>query len=297
MFCYAMGRRLALHHSAEFKLDLSVYREGSDTRKAGLEAFRRKVGLDLLNTSAAEASPEEVAALRDDSMALTQRVRRRLGRALGRPSTHFVEQGYRFDPAALSAPNPSYTDGFWQSEKYFADIADTIRQEFAPRDHTVLTYAEAYVARLKEQCGGRLVALHVRRGDLAFAQEKLKDLSLVHGAPVSLDYIYRAIAEFDATTHFLVFSDSGPDLQWCRDNIKADRLHFSEGHSDIHDLTIMSRCDHNILANSTFSWWAAWLNPNPAKRVIAPTVWATQKSAEKTFMVTDDLIPPNWTLL
>lgn len=297
MFCYAMARRLAHVRGTELKLDLSVYRQGADSRKSGLEAFTRTVGLHQLNTTASEASPAEIAALKDDSMAFVHRVRRRLGRALGRPSTHLVEKGYRFDPDVLTAPVPCYTDGFWQTEKYFADIADVIRAEFAPKDPAVLSYAEGYVAKLKQACNGPLVALHVRRGDLAYAQEQLKDVSLVHGAPVSLDYIYQAVAQFDPSAHFLVFSDSAKDIQWCRDNIKADRLHFSEGHTDVQDLTIMSRCDHNILANSTFSWWAAWLNPNPGKRVISPKVWAIQKAATTTFMVPDDLIPPSWVLL
>lgn len=297
MFCYAMARRLAHAHATDLKLDLSVYRPGADSRKAGLEAFTRTVGLNQLNTTASEASPAEIALLKDDSMAIVDRLRRRLGRAIGRSPTHLVEKGYRFDAAALAAPVPCYTDGFWQSEKYFADIAGIIRTEFAPRDPAILPYAEAYVARLKKDSGGPLVALHVRRGDLAYAQEQLKDVSLVHGAPVSLDYIYQAVAQFEPSAHFLVFSDSAKDIQWCRENIKAERLHFSEGHSDIQDLTIMSRCDHNILANSTFSWWAAWLNPNPDKRVISPKVWAIQKAATTTFMVPDDLIPPGWTLL
>ena len=106
--------------------------------------------------------------------------------------------------------------------------------------------------------------------------------------------------KFDAESRFLIFSDTARDIQWCRDNIRPDwlapeRLHFSDGHTDLQDATLMSCCDHNIIANSTFSWWAAWLNTTPGRRVIAPRSWSNPGNAGK--MTTTDLIPPSWEII
>ena len=95
---------------------------------------------------------------------------------------------------------------------------------------------------------------------------------------------------------FLVFSDTVKDVEWCKQNIKADYIEFSDGsdingHNDIIDFTLMSKCDHNIIANSSFSWWAAWLNNNKEKTVIAPKQWFGKAYVNHN---TSDLIPETW---
>jgi hypothetical protein len=133
----------------------------------------------------------------------------------------------------------------------------------------------------------------VRRGETAYAVDKLKNTKGVFGPPTGLEYIHRAIAKFaPGSCKFLVFSDTAADIAWCRENIKADNLHFSEGHDALQDMMLMSACDHHIIY-STFSWWAAWLNDRLGRRVIAPTVWGYATSG----MVTDDLIPPDWEMI
>jgi hypothetical protein len=79
------------------------------------------------------------------------------------------------------------------------------------------------------------------------------------------------------------------------DWLPGDHRHFSEGHSDIQDMAIMAACEHHIIANSTFSWWAAWLNPRRRRRVIAPRHWSAPGAQVE--MVTDDLIPPDWEII
>ena len=143
--------------------------------------------------------------------------------------------------------------------------------------------------------GAPVVSLHVRRGDLAHAVEKLDDRGLVYGGPVGLEYINAAMRHFDATCHFLVFSDTVADIEWCRQHIHGPHVHYSSGHTDMEDFALMSACDHHIIANSTFSWWAAWLDPKPGKRVIAPRQWGFPDARFK--MVPDDLIPPEWQLI
>ena len=300
MFQYAMGRQLALLRHADLKLDLSEYRSGNDRRAAGLEAFTRKVGLHSLRISAAEASPAEKARLADPhtrgtvfSRFALRSIRRILPGFLF-PASHLREKHYRFDAGVTNGGGDVYVDGFWQSYRYFQGISDIIREEFRPADAGIEDYARKYVEKLKEP-GGSVVGLHVRRGDLAHAHEILKKTSIVHGSPVSTDYISAAMAHFDESARFLVFSDSAADIDWCRKNVRSDRLYFSENHTDLVDMNIMSRCDHNIIANSTFSWWAAWLNQTPGRRVIAPGIW--HSPGAPSAIPLDDLIPADWEIV
>jgi hypothetical protein len=298
MFQYAAARRLAQHRGVELKLDLAEFSKGTDQRPAGFEAFSRVIGLHKLSISAAEATAAEIAARRDPYSKRTTlaRIVRRIRRVKPGflwPESHYREKQYRFDTAVMDLPGNTYLEGFWQSPKYFQEVGDLIRAEFAPKDPAIIPYAKKYVENLKS-AGDPVVSLHVRRGDLARAQE-LNQAGLVHGNPVSLQYISAAIARFPAPCRFLVFSDSAADIDWCKQNIRAERLHFSEGHTDIQDMAIMSQCDHHIIANSTFSWWAAWLDAKPGVRVVSPKTWSNPQAALK--MVTDDLIPPGWEML
>ncbi|QIF04481.1 alpha-1,2-fucosyltransferase [Roseimicrobium sp. ORNL1] len=297
MYQYATGRRLAHVRGVPLKLDLTGYGPLGDTQAPGLEEFRRHVRIKKLNISAKDATLQEIAALRDpytENSRTVSRVVRQLRRfipRLGLPHTHFAEKRYRFDPEVLSLESPCFLQGFWQSEKYFEDIADIIRTELRPSDPQVLEYARNHVDSIRRP-GETVVSLHVRRGELAVAQEKLKSTKGTFGPPTSLNFIERALAEFPSGHRFLVFSDSAPDIEWCRKNIRAEKLHFSEGHDDIQDMTLMSACDHHIIA-STFSWWGAWLNNSPDKRVVAPSQWGHPGGP----MVTDDLIPKTWKMV
>jgi len=297
MFQFATARRLAHVCGVPLKLDLGSYGPEGYHSAPGLEAFRRFVRLREFNIAAEPATPQEVANLKDpyteNSRTMSRIVRqlRKLNPSLGCPKTHFRERRYRFDPEVLELRSPCYLSGFWQSEKYFADIAGIIRKELTPIDSAILEYAGRFVASIRA-FGSIVVSLHVRRGELAFAKDKLKTTKGVFGPPTGLEYIQKAIKHFEPNCRFIVFSDSAPDIAWCKENIKADHLHFSEGHNDVQDLMIMSACDHHIIA-STFSWWAAWLNDQPGRRVIAPSQWGFPGGV----MVTDDLIPPEWTMI
>jgi hypothetical protein len=307
MFQYAAGRRLAIHRQTELKLDLSSYVGGFEQRPAEMAAFQRPIKLHELNIAAPTADKREIRSVSDrfNNRSMTARAvrlaRRSFGKDLFRPKSHIIEKQYRFDPHILDLPDSVYLSGFWQSWKYFADIDSVIRKEFQIKDLAIPDYAGNYVAQLRSKAGGEeIVSLHVRRGDVVHATETLGKLQFVHGYSVALEYILKAASRFNPTTHFLVFSDTAKDIQWCRDNIKADgldpgRLHFSDGHTDLQDMAIMSACDHHIIANSTFSWWSAWLDPKPGKRVVAPRIWSPPNS--KNEMVVDDLIPPGWEMI
>jgi hypothetical protein len=101
--------------------------------------------------------------------------------------------------------------------------------------------------------------------------------------------------EFPPDACFLVFSDTAKDIEWCRKHIHARHLEFSTAESDLWDVAAMQCCDDHIIANSTFSWWAAWLDPNASKRVVAPRVWSSP--SYRVPMPTDDLLPESWRIL
>jgi hypothetical protein len=300
LFQYATGRRLAVRCGTELAVDISNRYENGRERQPGqeLRQFAHPLRLFEFRVAGRIASVDD--CLRVGHRFTQRRLSHRLVRLIWRtwptlvPRTFFRERGSTFDPAVLDLPDNTYLDGLWQSEKYFSDVREVIRSDLQPRDNGVLGYAGEYVAQLRKKAR-YVVALHVRRGDLAYATEVLGNERLVHGQPVSLDYIYASMRRFDGDAAFLVFSDSEADLDWCRRNIRGANLFFAEGHSDVQDFVLMSRCDHNIIANSTFSWWAAWLNPNAAKRTIAPRVWAGPWRASA--LDTRDLLPAAWEVL
>ena len=111
---------------------------------------------------------------------------------------------------------------------------------------------------------------------------------------LSDEYLKKSMSMFDNCV-FLVFSDSQKDIDWCKENIEGDHLLFSEGHDDLTDFGLQSACDHNIIANSSFSWWSAYLNDNPDKVVVAPkSRWFGAGLAHHNLK---DLFPEEWKLL
>jgi hypothetical protein len=171
-------------------------------------------------------------------------------------------------------PIPEVTDltlhGYFQSSKYFEGYEDDVRREFTFREKTTVNIPN------------KTVSIHVRRDDY---------LEHSHYHPVcSLDYYHAAMREFKGY-NFLVFSD---DKEWCLQNFKIPNVSISMANSAQEDLHLMSKCDHHIMANSSFSWWGAWLNTNKNKKVIAPKQWF---GPGYNGWDTRDLYEPTWKLL
>ena len=236
LFKYAAGRRLALKLNTEFKLDISDYENDN---------FRRYV-LNLFNTQENIAAPEEIQSLR-----------------LFKEDTtfdYFASQ--KFLQEFLNCPDNVYLDGNWESDRYFADIADVIRREFTLRNPLGATARHWREKILVAECS---VSMHVRHGDFVYD-------------PFWVDCVlpteyYRDCLNLLRQRHrnFMVFVFSD-NLNWCKENLKFDvPTEFVEGcDADVEELYLMSLCKHNVIANSTFSWWGAWLNQNPDKKVFVP---------------------------
>lgn len=188
----------------------------------------------------------------------------------------YDEKTFAFDYGVYTAPINSYYRGYWQTEKYFEDIAAEIREELTPK-----------VLRPEIQDLGKwlqnqnTVAVHVRRGD--YLNQGTKDF---HGL-LDMDYYVRAMSYFQESVQapkFIMFSD---DPEWCRRNFQ---LPVMQGFSQVEDLYLMSSCRHGIMANSTFSWWGNWLGDYPGRKVLASVNWFTDPNIN-----TKDLIPERWT--
>lgn len=181
--------------------------------------------------------------------------------------------------------NQLYLDGYWQSEKYFKNQETLIRESLKFNGNL----GEDNEVLLKHAGERTLVSLHVRRGDYTSATNQS-----IHGV-CSLDYYRKAISyitEKIQNPFFIIFSD---DIDWVRSNLSIPFHHeyavFNKGANSYKDMWMMSLCDHNIIANSSFSWWGAWLNNNPNKIVISPKTWfASVKLQEQAWSLYCD----NW---
>lgn len=178
------------------------------------------------------------------------------------------EESFSYKPLPSAITN-IILDGYFQSYKYFKNCQDEIRNLFR------------YEVSTKYNPEGK-VALHVRRGNYTQLSQ--------HHHNLDMGYYLNALSYFEGHD-LLVFSD---DIEWCKTNFKGSNITFVEGTTDVEDLYLMSRCEHNIIANSTFSWWGAFLNPNPNKIVVYPDKWFGPANTEyKTW----DLFPDNWICL
>lgn len=253
MFQYAFGRALSIRNKTEFKLDLSNYRSNKEQRVYVLGVF----GISTpLATFWERLTTKKI-----------------------------LEKNSTYDAGVTSLVSGLFT-GNWQSEKYFSDFADTIRKDFELKN--VGQKYEEHVASLetKKTQGETSVSIHVRRGDYATDARTLAK----HGL-LPIDYFVNAMNTVKGKVkdaHFYIFSD---DIDWIRKHFNlSEKITFVSKHdmSDAEQLILMSKCEHNIIANSSYSWWAAWLNANKNKIVIAPKEWF------KTIADTTDLIPSSW---
>lgn len=275
MFQYAAGRRLAATHGTMLKLDLSDFKH-YNLHDYGLSAFGIKEFI---------ATPEEIQVLKEPE---SSSLKKKLNKFLRRPSklgrTHILEKQYHFDPEILAMHDSVYLDGYWQSEKYFLDIADIIKNEFTVTSPQ--TDKNMELARQLTSCES--VSLHVRRGDYV-ADAKT---NTIHGT-CDLDYYARCIERLAKKIHhpcFFIFSD---DPEWAERNLKIPYPTTFITHNgperNYEDLRLMSQCRHHIIANSSFSWWGAWLGQHRDTIVYTPKRWFNSPSFN-----TKDLIPETW---
>jgi len=173
----------------------------------------------------------------------------------------------------------SYYLGFWQSYKYFELISETLRSYFI--FPALSEYKNMHIYSLIKSGNNRTVAIHVRRGDY------LNNKALTEAC--SLGYYKRAIAKIERIVKDPIYIMFSNDINWCKANFEfsnVEYVNWNVGKLAFRDMQLMSLCDNNIIANSTFSWWGAYLNTNKNKTVVAPKYWIDGKA--------NDLIPNDW---
>jgi hypothetical protein len=278
MFQYAAARYLAEKHSTVLKLDLSSFELNK----------RRKYSLHCFNIQENIATQNEV----DDLLKKSQKkgknlIKKILGRSATQTNTGLLQERYfHFDPYILEAPNNVYLNGYWQSEKYFSEIRDILLSEFTFKyPQTSQNRELSEKIRLNES-----ISLHVRRGDFIRNKETYQFHSIC-----SLDYYQHCIDYISREVnkpYFLIFSD---DQEWVRANIQLNFpftiVENNNGFRSYEDLRLMSECQHNIIANSSFSWWGAWLNSNPGKIICTPEQWFKEKISGTKYLLPEGFIP------
>ena len=282
MFQYAAGRCLSEMHGVELLLDLSFLNQNP----AGAYT-KREFELDVFNINAGIANERDVKQFyRYSKSKLVRELQRRFPFLF--PHLYIAETGISYHSQFNNYGKNTYLDGFWQSEKYFNLIRDILLKELTPKSN-FNTEAEQ-LSKLMISCNS--VSVHIRRGDYVSNKQILE----LHGV-LSLDYYKNAVKFINKQRpdKYFVFSD---DIAWCKENLILEILaevvyiEFNEPTPNYLELVLMSLCKHNIVANSSFSWWGAWLNSNENKITIAPKKWFAKNKVSS-----QDLIPETWVKL
>lgn len=271
MFQYACARRIAHRHNVSLKIDVS-----------GFEVYKlHKYSLKHFNIIEEFAAQDEIARFKEPK-GIAPRLLMKLLPYHGH--TLVRERFFLFDPRLLKVSKNVYLDGYWQSERYFNDIKDIICNEFTAKHEPDVKNKEM----IQNILGINAVSLHIRRGDYV----SNLTTNQVHGV-CSLEYYQQAVSIISQRVEnpiFFVFSD---DPEWVKQNLKIAYPIIFVDHNDadknFEDLRLMSLCKHHIIANSSFSWWGAWLGNNLNKNIVAPKKWFSKEDVN-----TQDLIPERW---
>jgi hypothetical protein len=277
LFQYAAARSLAARKKTKLKLDISSYKVNK-IRTYSLHHFA--IQEDFITDN-------EKLALRARNV--VSRGMKKLG--MSAPTHRFHEKDFHYDPTFFDLPDNLYIEGYWQSEKYFLPIETIIRKEFVVKSEPDQTN-KALLEQIKT---GNSVSLHVRRGDYVTDS----NVNSIHGV-CSLSYYQQAVEYMTQRVNdprFFIFSD---DIDWVKQNLRIDNSPVSymthNGYKDYEDLRLMYSCKYNIVANSSFSWWGAWLNNYKDKIVIAPVNWfKSQYRNTGYYQPLDPLLPDQYT--
>jgi hypothetical protein len=279
MFQYSLGRRLSLKHDVPLLFDIESYKTNPI---ADCSFWLERFSIDIKNNL---ATPEELAYFK--------RVRMKKGRRFlfhnllyADPARYIEEKHYWFDPAILASVKlPAMLHGWWQSEKYFLPIRETLLDDFSIQN------IDGHNARISEDfSSGETVALQIRRKDYV-TNPKTK---AYHGE-LPMTYYQEGflhIKRMSPAALPVIFSD---DVEWVRENLPLPKgaIHVDwngEDKTGSLNMWLISKCRHQVIGNSSFGWWGAWLNQYPKKQVIAPRPWVAAMTSEQT----RDVVPQDW---
>lgn len=277
LFQYAYSRAISLKLETPLFLDVSGYEDQSEIdthREFQLECF------NIQATILDGADHNKIVFLKNKIEKMIGSIKNILN----------PYSGYIFDPKNLDIKDESHLEGFWQSEKYFSDIETILRYDLVLKEK-LGPKAKLFKDRIKqvEENGGISTSIHIRRTDYVTN----KYANTYHGV-LDLTYYQKAISILQSKLCgkqlvLFIFSD---DIAWVKQNFKTEIPYVCVSRPEIQDcedMILMSMCNHNIIANSSFSWWGAWINPRKDKIVIAPKRWIRDVRAN-----TNDVTPLDW---
>ena len=289
MFQYAAGLALARRRNTVLKLDVSWFSEGS------AEASHERYGLDCFVLDAHFATEQELAWSRGHqrNVAESRFARlleniglRRYAALLPTGGNWHNQKQFHFYPEFFDLPDGTVIDGTFQSEKFFQPVSEQLRRAFNFR-YPATREVEALAERIRS---GPSVAVHFRRGDFSTYSKYTNSIGAV-----GFEYYDRAIekirSQMPLGTKYYFFSD---DIQLIEREYKspvpAVYVDIFKSGNFYDKIRLMSMCEHNIISNSTFSWWGAWLNPSLDKIIIRPDPWFANMPEKDT----RDLCPEGW---
>jgi hypothetical protein len=278
MFQYAFGRHLSVKNNTELKLDLSYLTDSTHKK----DFIQRKYELGVFKINASLASEQDILKFK---IGRKRKILHHLSLYFPvQPENFYLREPYfHFFKRALTAPGNTYADGYWQSEKYFLDSSEQIKKDF-----TSANPLSGRSIRLKEEIKkNQSASIHVRRADYI----TLRHLNRYHTCNEKYySDAMELIGSRISKPKFYVFSD---EPGWFEKNVitnfPVEYIEHNPGVPGYEDIYLMSLCKHNIIANSTFSWWGAWLNENVGKIVVAPQKWFIDKTKNPK-----DIIPQSW---
>jgi hypothetical protein len=277
MFQYAAGKALALKNNTELIIDNSTC------------VLNKTHGydLDIFRLDARVMTPPEISAINAGDNTKHKITGPKDSAPPVKGLDYYKQEKFGYNGQFENIGNGTYIEGYWQSEKYFLKIKDVIRHDF-----TFIHPATGRNAGMLDSINSEnSVSLHIRRGDY-FDNWRTR---LFHGVDLKAYYkkAVRTVKEYVPNPCFYIFSD---DPGWVKENFKAEHefriVDCNDSRTGYEDLRLMSNCKHNIICNSTFSWWGAWLNNNENKTVTAPKKWFNNP-----FVNTSDIIPDAWVKL
>jgi hypothetical protein len=283
----------------QYALYMKLKSQGKEVKFDDINEYRhnlaRPIMLPIFGLEYPRATWEEIIALIDLSPRISQRIKRKL---FGKKSVEIRERDINFDPRLLEN-DPAYLTGYFQSEKYFVDIKEDVRKAFAFPNYIDMQFPTDLEQKINEYQNmikhTEAISIHIRRGDYLLVDE-------LYGG-ICTDAYYEAAITYMQTRHpdavFYVFSN---DIAWVKKWLE-NRYIEKDGqknagnfiiitgtneYTGFVDMMLMSQCKHHIIANSSFSWWAAYLNSSPVKTVIAPEKWLNDNDSRDIF--TEDMV-------
>jgi hypothetical protein len=282
MFQYASALGIASHHNVPLYLDLSWFK----ISKGLANTTPRKFSLNVFDFNYEENN----TLFSNDSLSIIGRCRRKIVKIspkIFKEKKIYNESSYSFDPNVFNLSSPFLLNGYWQSAKYFSEVSEKVSEIFG----TPNNLSSQSNLMIDQIASTDSICIHIRRGDYVTNPIALK----THGL-CSIDYYkegIQSIAKDLSQPHCYVFSD---DIEWSKSNLLTSvPMTFVDfnGPAEAHqDLWLMAACKHFVIANSSLSWWGAYLGKHPGKKVVSPKNWFNDKALN-----TNDLYLDSWVRL